>query len=80
MSKVMMHMGRIMDIDAGKTSRSSRSVSFVSIGTRIIPPLAPNNPFTMPAAAPAMAVYTDDLRKKSPPVEIVPQEALLIHD
>lgn len=59
----------MMLMEAGNISRFSKPVPLVSIGTRIMPPPAPNNPLIIPATAPAIAVKTVFLRKKSPPVE-----------
>jgi len=74
-NKEIKHIGRMMDMEAGNTSESSKSVKNVRSGTRIIPPPAPNRPLTIPAMLPAMAVFQIALRKKIASRDRFPREA-----
>jgi hypothetical protein len=74
-------MGRIMSTEEEKTSLSEKSVSRDNIGTRTMPPPAPNNPFTAPAAAPAASERSFCIfNKKSPPVEVFSTGGVFIRD
>ena len=73
------HIGSIIDMEEGKISSSSRSDNNIRRGIKIIPPPAPNRPFTIPAAAPAPAVFHNATNKKIASHGIFPRGAILIH-
>ena len=74
-------MGRMMQMEAGKTERSSRSVSAESRGISTMPPPAPNRPVTAPAPRPARRkpMYLC-LCKKIPPEAVFAREGDFIQE
>ena len=53
-NKETMQMGAMMAMDAENRPLSGIPVRLPKAGTKTIPPPAPNNPFTIPAAPPEM--------------------------